>query len=70
MVTGIGDGMATITATSEENPEISASAIISVEVVSDLNNIETDTTTKIFENGQVYILRDGKKYTLTGVRVE
>ena len=70
LVTGIGDGMATITATSEENPEISASAIISVEVVSDLNNIETDTTTKIFENGQVYILRDGKKYTLTGVRVE
>lgn len=70
LVTGVGDGMATITATSQENPEISASAIITVDVVSDLNNTEASTCTKIFEDGQVYIIRDGVKITVTGVRVE
>ena len=48
-------------------------------ITTDLDNIEdsnpnsdnlTDTPRKVFHNGQVYILRSGKTYTLTGEEVE
>lgn len=42
---------------------------VTATVVDALENVETAKTQKIFENGQVYILRDGKKYTVTGTLI-
>lgn len=49
--------------------DLNAMTVTVTEEASALDNVETNKAQKIFENGQVYILRDGKKYTLTGVLV-
>lgn len=71
LITAVSEGVTGITATAADNPDIWVSAIVNVSAVeSALDNVDSSTCTKIFEDGQVYIIRDGVKITVTGVRVE
>ena len=71
LITAVSEGVTGITATAADNPDIWVSANVIVSAVeSALDNVDSSTCTKIFEDGQVYIIRDGVKITVTGVRVE
>ncbi len=72
LITAIEAGKATITATTEEGG-YTASCKVTVILPNALDDVEIDTSTqvrKVFENGTIYILRNGDKYTIDGRKAE
>lgn len=64
---GVTDNPYILTATEDLTLE---AQFISTTVVEDIRANDATAPRKVFRNGQVYILRDGKTYTTTGVEVK
>ncbi len=71
VVTAISGGSAVITATIHSSG-LSASANVTCDLPNGIEGVHgsANEAGKVIENGQVYIIRDGAKYTILGERVE
>ncbi len=72
LVTALAKGQTTITATTEDGSYM-ATCAVTVTAETALDNVSANDTShvqKVFENGTIYILRNGEKYTIDGRKVE
>ncbi len=72
LITAIEAGEATITAATEEEA-YTASCKVTVILPNALDDVEIDISTqvcKVFEDGTIYIFRNGEKYSIDGRKVE
>ncbi len=73
LITAVNYGTTTITATTEDG-SYTAICVVTVTDVTAVENISvediSDDVQKIFENGKIYILRNGEKYTIDGRQVK
>ncbi len=71
LITAVAKGETTITATTEDGG-LTATCTVTVKDETVLENVSIDTHSsirKVMENGTIYILRNGKRYTLDGREV-
>lgn len=70
LVTAVAEGEATITVTTKDGAK-TATCKITVKEPQAIENIEAgESATKIFHDGQIYIIREGKVYNIQGARVK
>ena len=70
LVTAVAEGEATITVTTKDGAK-TATCKITVKEPQAIENIEVgESATKIFHDGQIYIIREGKVYNIQGARVK
>ncbi len=71
LITAVAKGETTITATTEDG-DLTATCIVTVKDETALDNVSADGTShvqKVLEDGTIYIIRNGKRYTLDGREV-